>query len=373
MATFDFVTDEGLRASLESDHAELKTSMSGGAWKAVHVLAGSIIEALLADYLLAVDFHKGKKGPLELDLAEMIEASKDQGVIAERVVQLSTVVRGYRNLIHPGRLIRMQETVDESTAQVAKALVEMIVRDVAEKRKETYGLTAEQLVSKIEHDSSALPILNHLLRDMKPYELERFLVKVLPARYFEYLNASDEELVGPTLSSLRACFRPAFEFASDETKAKVTKNFVTIVREETSTNVLGYEDSFFRASDLAYLNQEDAMLIKQHVLSRFYDDRSVTFASFKMVFEGIGKYLAPDEAGRFAGAVCAALWRGKLPLTDAARSDYGVALGVEYDDMSDEARARFDKVMKQWEKAAAERGQERLAEELQALDWSIPF
>jgi hypothetical protein len=48
MAKFDFISDERFRASLQSDYSELGKAGQAEAWKAVHVLAGSIIEAVLA-------------------------------------------------------------------------------------------------------------------------------------------------------------------------------------------------------------------------------------------------------------------------------------------------------------------------------------
>ena len=61
MDTFDFMTDEQLRANLESDYQEMQATLSAGAWKATLVMAGSIIESVLVDYLVAVG-HQPPKG-----------------------------------------------------------------------------------------------------------------------------------------------------------------------------------------------------------------------------------------------------------------------------------------------------------------------
>src|ERR1043166_4837844 len=58
MGAFDFVSDERFRESLESDYLEIQRCLDAEAWKAVHVLAGSIVEAVLIDYLLSVN-HSG--------------------------------------------------------------------------------------------------------------------------------------------------------------------------------------------------------------------------------------------------------------------------------------------------------------------------
>jgi hypothetical protein len=137
MAAFDFITSEKFRASLEGDQAEL--------------LACLAAKACLAE-----------------------------AVITSKTAQLSVVVKDYRNLIHPGRSMRLSETVDENSTRVAQALVEMIVAEVAKKKSEKYGNTAEQLAAKMVVDPSAVGILDHLLGGMKEHEIERLLLKVIP-------------------------------------------------------------------------------------------------------------------------------------------------------------------------------------------------
>src|SRR5437764_498957 len=101
---FTFITNEDLRASLEGDYAELETCFKGGAWKAVHVMAGSIVEAVLTDYLLATDYQKkGGKDPQNMMLAGLIEACLKEKIISPRSGELSTAIKEFRNLIHPGR------------------------------------------------------------------------------------------------------------------------------------------------------------------------------------------------------------------------------------------------------------------------------
>ncbi len=58
MLSFDFISGEDFRISLENDYKELNDAMQVEAWKAVHVLAGSIIEAVLVDYLFAINYNK---------------------------------------------------------------------------------------------------------------------------------------------------------------------------------------------------------------------------------------------------------------------------------------------------------------------------
>src|SRR5438093_874801 len=51
MPMFDFIAGDDFRQSLEGDYRDLTGCVEAKAWKAVHVLAGSIIEAVLLDHL----------------------------------------------------------------------------------------------------------------------------------------------------------------------------------------------------------------------------------------------------------------------------------------------------------------------------------
>src|SRR5437868_915032 len=98
MAKFDFINGEDFRLSLESDYEELSSSMQARAWKAVHVLSGSIIEAILIDYLLAAGYQKRSSfDPLKMTLAQAISACRQENVLSEKTEHLSHVIRSYRN------------------------------------------------------------------------------------------------------------------------------------------------------------------------------------------------------------------------------------------------------------------------------------
>src|ERR1700685_337013 len=106
---FEFITDEDLRHTLEADYREMLLCAEHNAWKAVHVLAGSIVEAVLVEYLLSAKLSD--VDPLEMSLSQLIAASKKAGVLSAKTSDLSSAVKSYRNLIHPGRLKRLSEEV----------------------------------------------------------------------------------------------------------------------------------------------------------------------------------------------------------------------------------------------------------------------
>lgn len=302
---FNFITSEDFRASLEADHKELLSCLKVGAWKAVHVLAGSIVEAVLVDYLQAVGYSKAD--PLKMDLSQAIDACKLEKVLSDKAATLSTVIRTYRNLIHPGRLVRLNETVDQDGAAVAHALVNMIVRDVSELRKKTYGYTAEQILAKVLHDHSSATILGDLLKRVHDAEKKKLLLKVLPERYAEGdgLNREDYARIGNLYRSILDTSPLALQEEAARTYAKVLK-------EEGSWMIGMYEQAFFRAGDLQHLPYDDSELVKKHLISEIGN-----MGSFE-VLEGIGARLHGKEE---VEAFVSALINVRLFNSDKGRGD----------------------------------------------------
>src|SRR6185437_2705492 len=135
---FDFIVIPEFREALEADYAEMQRCAQVKAWKSVHVLAGSIAEALLIDYLAATSHAtRPSKDPLRFDLAQAVDVCKNEGLLTQRSADLTSVLRSYRNLIHPGRVIRLaEEQPTESSATIALKLVSIIAAQVEAKRSE---------------------------------------------------------------------------------------------------------------------------------------------------------------------------------------------------------------------------------------------
>lgn len=311
---FDFIKDGPLRDALESDYHELRTCAEQGAWKAVHVLAGSIVEAVLVEYLAGSG--NAKKDPLTMTLGELIAACAKAGVISSKTAELSSAVKAYRNLIHPGRAVRLNERADSDGALVAQSLVSMVVREVVASQQETYGLTAEQIVNKFESDPSALGIAQHLLSEAQEKEVERLLVTVLPARYF---NEVDRPFADPRiLESHAKLYRAAFNHASDAVRQAVMKRYLQVLREEPGPQVRVYEEEFFRATDLAFVTGKDRELAKAHLFARLREEPS---AALVRAADGIGSFLTKKDVVPFVdGLIRAVVYHSeKEGLADMAR------------------------------------------------------
>jgi len=297
--SFDFIIDEQLRESLESDYRELLACLSSRAWKATHVLSGSIVEALLVDYLLGAGYDA--EDPLKMTLEKLVQAAQAAGVLSQKAADLSSVIRGYRNLIHPGRVKRLDEVVNEEGAQIAAVLVSLIVREVSAKQAQEYGLTAEQLLTKFEDDPSALAISDHLIGEARPQELERLLVSILPERFFVLFELSELDDISDdgVLTRLSRLYYDAYEAAPTEIQQKVAKHYVAVLREQSGRRVEIYEGYLFRGYFLAHLTDAERKLVKDHFFSRLEGQppKSLIEAT-----EGFSEYLRPGEVNPFVDA-----------------------------------------------------------------------
>jgi hypothetical protein len=288
--SFNFISDEQFRACLENDYREMQKALARQMWKAAHVLAGSILEAVLCDFLIVTEYQKRTKtDPTTLDLSKVVEACYAEGALSSKARNLASAVREYRNLIHPGRAIRLEEEVSESSAKVVEAVLEIAIAEVTKKKKKVCGYNAEQIVRKLEVDPAAVGLLSHLLGGIRPYELERLLLFVIPQRY-------EAESLRPTSlhlkAALLACFHFAFDVAAEETKKKVALDGAKLVREHSEAIVVAYQDAFFRARHLQLLPDKDRELVKARLMLRLKKEK--TEQLFQSV-QGLEKYLSEKE------------------------------------------------------------------------------
>ena len=129
---FPFIKDPDMRGMIERDYRELSSKlMPSGAWKSAVVMAGSILEAVLLDYLSsdparealakgspkAVD-NKGRVAPIkEWKLERLIDVACDIGLLSsDRAATIHIVLRDYRNFVHPLKEKRAKHACGEPEA-----------------------------------------------------------------------------------------------------------------------------------------------------------------------------------------------------------------------------------------------------------------
>lgn len=127
MADFNFIRNDRLRSVIERDYAELRGLSPSESLKATVVLAGVLLEGVLTDALTVAgrwDFDSA----CQQRLSELIRAAKANGIIKQD--HLSNTVKNYRDLVHPGREVRKGVELTKDDADLARAAVNLTIRDM---------------------------------------------------------------------------------------------------------------------------------------------------------------------------------------------------------------------------------------------------
>jgi hypothetical protein len=124
-----------------------ETSIREADWKAATVIAGSVVEALLLDALLQelpadiatatatlVENRTLSRAPPAMlerwDLHQFTEVAHLRQLIEAPTAAQVRIAKEFRNLIHPGRAMRLAQRCDRRTALAATAALEFVVRDL---------------------------------------------------------------------------------------------------------------------------------------------------------------------------------------------------------------------------------------------------
>ncbi len=136
----EFIEETDFRHSLRKDLSAISRALANSEWKAATVLAGSVLEALLLWKLdkdrpqaMATNYAKLKKlrSMERWDLSDYIEAVVELQLIKERTANQARLAKDFRNLIHPGRSVRLGEICNRGTAFGAVAAVELVIEDLS--------------------------------------------------------------------------------------------------------------------------------------------------------------------------------------------------------------------------------------------------
>lgn len=296
MTTFDFIVQKEFRLSLESDYAEMQQCLSGAAWKSVQVLAGSIVETLLVDYLVSTTVPgRASKDPLKMELADLIATCKGEKVLSARAADLCAVIRSYRNLIHPGRIVRLNESpATKDSATVASTLVHMIAQELGSARAEKLGMTAAQIVSKVVKDENSLSILKHLLNETNESQRSSMLLDLLPLAH----KALDDE-DDPWESSrdrISAAFSVTFANSEPKTQTAVAKEFVRMLKEDDQRVVEWFSEAFVTPHLFPLFDDVERGLVIDYLLGRIGRTHSEKTIN---ILKGLGMYLNAEHAARY--------------------------------------------------------------------------
>jgi len=129
-----FITSVELRESIRTDVGAAHRANNRAEWKAATVLAGAAIEALLHWRLsqeppttLATAARAPRKALNDYVLSDCINVAEDLSIIPAKTATAALLAKDFRNLIHPGRAVRLSEKCSRSTSLQALGALEAVI------------------------------------------------------------------------------------------------------------------------------------------------------------------------------------------------------------------------------------------------------
>ncbi len=132
-----FMRTRELRREAEGDYREILACHATHSWKAAIMLTGSCLEAILLDLVLQREEEAKKltaapKGsPASWNLADLVEVCEALDLISKGQISLSDAVREFRNLVHPGRIMRKGLRFGREEAVIGLETLNALVRDLS--------------------------------------------------------------------------------------------------------------------------------------------------------------------------------------------------------------------------------------------------
>ena len=283
---FDFIADTKFKNLLIRDFYELQNCVKNESSKSVLILSGSIIEAALLEFFThELPSGKTEGQLLKMNLAELIIEAETIGLISSKSKELSTVIKNYRNLIHPGREIRTKEEFDQDTAIVSYSLVKIILKEIKENYIQKYGYRAEDIFNKIIVDSSTSSIYEKLLPKLNHHEkirLTNMLVDFQLNHYQDKQRIKFNKYINPLKSKIGV-----------ENLTSFCKNLVKQVEKGKESHILALFEIF--GYDLELLNNDEQELVMTYIYNIAnsispWNDKAESY-EFRELFSFLGRYL----------------------------------------------------------------------------------
>lgn len=95
-----------IKEIVEADFKEIKKCVNQEAYKATIILCGSILEAVLLDWLSEIKKRNYINSREELSFFEMIKEMEKTGIFDSTLTEYAHKVRDYRNLVHPKKMLK---------------------------------------------------------------------------------------------------------------------------------------------------------------------------------------------------------------------------------------------------------------------------
>ncbi len=145
---FEFISDPAYRKQLRHEMATIERLLKYEEWKAVMVMASSLLEAILCEQLVVLGEKRlkaaiadaisqktvrknTKPDPFTWNLPTYVQVAAQAGLIAKRTQAQALLSGDFRNLIHPGKSRREAVECNKAAALSVVAGLEHVLVDLA--------------------------------------------------------------------------------------------------------------------------------------------------------------------------------------------------------------------------------------------------
>lgn len=294
---FEFISDDSFQDILKRDFQELYKCRETKSSKSVLILSGSILEALLTDYFQEnLPAGYTTKTILETTLSTLLDLAEAEKIISKSEKSLATVIKDYRNLIHPGREVRKKESFDHETAELAFSILGILVTRIEQKYREKFSFSAEDILDNLNRDWNYRSIYSMVITKLSSGEKAILLD--------EFVSIENR------LKSNFDHFKDEFHYEDDYENIEDVKDFVNELKPILSNEtILSYLKELHISvtsghglqalalynllhEDLHLLNKEEQEIIAIYMLSLhqsiFDNSREL---SYDKTYSTIGKYI----------------------------------------------------------------------------------
>lgn len=297
---FEYISDSSFQEILKRDYAELKKCQEAKASKSILVLCGSILEAVLTDYFCE-NLPTGQTQPsiLNMTLASLLDLAENSSIINKSDKNLATVLKDYRNIIHPGREIRKNEVFDNGSAELSITILDLLLKKVENKYRQKYDINAADILLNLDEDWTYNSIYSLIITKLNSNEKKKLFDEFLDIEtnikenyeYFLIGEDTKEEMVYQNIENVKDLIIQLKPLLSQE----VTVNLLEELKRRVKSAEAVEAFSLFNLihEEIIQMSEEDQELIAIYIITIYGQSCYLKDARdyyFDKTFSTIGKY-----------------------------------------------------------------------------------
>lgn len=307
---FEFISDKAFRIILERDYEEVQKCLETKCSKSVLVLSGSIIEALLTDYFIEnLPDRQTQTSILSANLATLLDFAETHEIITKNEKNLATVIKDFRNLIHPGLEVRKHQQFDFEIAQMASQILKMLIGKIQRKYREKFALTCEDILKNLNEDWNYNSIYSTVITKMNNGEKNNLIDAFIDiennikSKFFHYQGKFKYEEKYPEIYDIKHYVSELKPILKEETIKLCLKKLVISVTSGHSLKALSLYNLFHE--NLNLLTEDEQLLISTYMFSLLGDIlENYTQLAVDKTYSTIGKYAKGSKGKELVKNFC---------------------------------------------------------------------